>query len=71
MRTAKENDMQKMPIKVEDPNESYDEWLYRTSCEAEAEAEKNGWFTTEEAEAILTAHKHEYFKNRKKQNKAA
>ena len=66
MRTAKKNDMQKMPIKVEDPNESYDEWLYRTSCEAEAEAEKNGWFTTEQVEAVMAKHKYEALKKHQK-----
>jgi hypothetical protein len=62
MSTAKESGMQKKPIKVEDPIESYDDWLYRTSCEAEAEAEKNGWFTTEEVETIMAKHKYEALK---------
>ena len=66
MRVAKESDMQKKPIKVEDPNESYDDWLYRTSCEAEAEAEKNGWFTTEEVETKMAKHKYEALKKHQK-----
>ena len=66
MRVAKESDMRKKPIKVEDPNESYDDWLYRTSCEAEAEAEKNGWFTTEEVETKMAKHKYEALKKHQK-----
>ena len=63
---AKDSGMQKKPIKVEDPIESYDGWLYRSSCEAEAEAEKNGWFTTEEVEAIMAKHKYEALKKLQK-----
>lgn len=47
-------------------DESYDDWLVRTSLEAEAESEKNGWVSNEEAEAIMTAHKHAFFKKQKK-----
>ena len=45
-------------------NESFDDHLVRTSleAEAEAEAEKNGWINNEEAEALMTAHKHAFFK---------
>lgn len=43
-------------------NESFDDHLVRTSLEAEAEAEKNGWINNEEAEALMTAHKHAFFK---------
>lgn len=41
-------------------NESFDDHLVRTSLEAEAE--KNGWINNEEAEALMTAHKHAFFK---------
>ena len=47
-------------------NESFDDHLVRTSLEAEAEAEKNGWVNNEEAEALMTAHKHAFFKKQKK-----
>ena len=46
-------------------NESFDDNLVRTSLEAEADAEKNGWINNEEAEALMTAHKHAFFKKQK------
>ena len=39
-------------------NESFDDHLVRTSLEAE----KNGWINNEEAEALMTAHKHAFLK---------
>ena len=47
-------------------NESFDDHLVRTSLEAEAEAEKNGWINNEEAESLMTAQKHAFFKKQKK-----
>ncbi len=47
-------------------DESYNDSLVRTSLEAEADAEKNGWINNEEAEALMTAHKHAFFKKQKK-----
>jgi len=43
-------------------NESFHDHLVRTSLEAEAEAEKNGWINNEKVEALMTAHKHAFFK---------
>lgn len=45
--------------------ETRQEWLLRTSLEAEAEADKNGYLTTEQVEAEMTNHKHEFFKKYK------
>lgn len=53
---------------AEDTEESYEDWLYRTSIAAEANAEKNGWLTTEQVEAELTKRRYEFYK---KQQKAA
>lgn len=58
--------MQKKSIKVAPPNESYDDWLYRTSCEAEDESEKNGWLTTEQVEVEMVKHKYEALKKHQK-----
>jgi hypothetical protein len=46
-------------------NKSYDDWLVRTSLEAEAESEKNGWVSNEKAKAIMAAHKQAFFKRKK------
>lgn len=45
--------------------ETHQEWLLRTSLEAEAESDKNGYLTTEQVEAEMTKHKHEFFKKYK------
>lgn len=58
------NDKQKTT--VEEPDESYEDWLCRTSIEAEANAEKNGWLTTEQVEAELTKRRHEFYKKHQK-----
>ena len=45
--------------------ETHQEWLLQTSLEAEAEADKNGYLTTEQVEAEMTKHKHEFYKKYK------
>ena len=48
--------------------ETYQEWLARTSLEADAESNKKGFLTTEEVEHKMAVHKHDFYK---KQPKAA
>ena len=58
-----------MLIKTDTPtNETYHDWLTRTSLEAEIESTKKGFLTTEKVEQRMAAHKHDFYK---KQPKAA
>lgn len=45
--------------------ETHQEWLLQTSLKAEAEADKNGYLTTEQVEAEMAKHKHEFYKKYK------
>ena len=55
-----------MTVKSENSQqETHEEWLLRTSLEAEADSDKNGYLTTEQVEAEMAKHKHEFFKKYK------
>jgi hypothetical protein len=42
--------------------ESHEDYLVRTALEAEKESDSLGYLSSEQAEAIMTKHKHEFFK---------
>lgn len=44
------------------PGESDEQYLLRTSLEAEQESDKLGWIGEEQAGAEMAKHKHEFYK---------